>query len=179
MELAISETSPLQQTQGLRCTVGRLITAEEGKRIVAIAATWAGTPYALIGAGSSKGVGGDCSGSSYKIYEEAGFRYTYQTSRTITDYIRATHRFRKISGEAEEPLQPGDLIVWPGGHIAIHADFLPGDRQGVNRHNQRNNMWSAYYPGGPVYGAARAEGFRRNESFEFYRYFLMPGDPGC
>ena len=74
-ELASSKTSPIDNVLGKICTVGRLITEEEGQRIVSIAKTWAGTPYALTGANSIKGKKGDCSGSSNQIYVEAGFPY--------------------------------------------------------------------------------------------------------
>lgn len=178
-ELASSKTSPIDNVLGKTCAVGRLITEEEGQLIVSIAKTWAGTPYALTGANSIKGKKGDCSGSSNQIYVEAGFPYPYQTSKTIVAYIEASHRFRKVGGTPEDPPQSGDLIVWPGGHIAIYAKFPEGDQNALNQYKKKNNMWSAYYPGGPAYGAARAEGFRRNESFYYYRYFLLPGDPGC
>lgn len=178
-ELATSNTSPIENTTGKKCTVGRLITEAEGQRIVSIAKTWDATPYALAGQNSVKGQKGDCSGSSNKIYVEAGFPYPYQTSKTIVPYIEASHRFRKIAGTPEDPPQPGDLIIWPGGHIAIYAIFAEDDKNSLNKFKKKNNMWSAHYPGGPAYSAERAEGFRKNESFYYYRYFLLPGEPGC
>lgn len=178
-EVSASETSALTNTMGKECKVGRLISAQEGELIVEIAASWSGTPYGLVGNGSIKGAKGDCSGSSHHIYAEAGFPYVYQTSKTIIAYIDATHRFRKISGTPDDPAQPGDLIIWPGGHIAIYATFKDGDKNALNKYGKRNDMWSAYYPGGPAYSAARAQGFRKSEPFFFYRYFLLPGDPGC
>lgn len=177
--IATSETSALSNTQGATCKIGRFITAAEGVRIVEIAASWETTPYALVGINSTKGKRGDCSGSSHHIYTEAGFPYPYQTSKTITEYIGKSHRFRAIAGTATDPAQDGDLIVWPGGHIAIYATFPSNEARAINRFGKQNNMWSAHYPGGPAYSAERAEGFRKNEKFFFYRYYLLPGDPGC
>jgi cell wall-associated NlpC family hydrolase len=178
-ELASSETSELSKTQGKECKVGRLITEAEGWKIVKAAEGWEGTPYSMVGANSVKGVGGDCSGSTNKIFVEAGFPCKYQTSRSITDYILATHRFRQVAGTEQDPLQAGDMIVWPGGHIAVHVPFAAGDPHEKNKYGQKNDMWSAYYPGGPTYGAARTQGFRKNEKYYFYRYFILPGEPGC
>jgi len=39
----------------------------DGQLIVDEAATWAGTAYSLIGQKSVKGVGGDCSSTTYLI----------------------------------------------------------------------------------------------------------------
>jgi hypothetical protein len=178
-ELDTSETTLRANTQGKECKIGRFLTEDEGWKIVKIAETWEGTPYALVGKNSIKGTQGDCSGSSYKIYEEAGFPYPYQTSATIVPFINATHRFRKLSGQGSEAPQAGDLIVWPGGHIAIYTPFKDGDPRAINKYGKKNDMWSAHYPRGPAYGADRAQGFRRNETYEYYRYFLLPGDPGC
>jgi hypothetical protein len=110
---------------------------------------------------------------------EAGFPYPYQTSGSIVAYIKKSNRFRLIKGDEADPPQDGDLIVWPGGHIAVYAKFELEDSRGKNKYGKVNNMWSAHYPGGPAYSAERAEGFRRQEKFFFNRYYLFPGDPGC
>jgi hypothetical protein len=178
-ELAVSQTSELSKTAGKACRIGRFVTPEEGERIVQVAASWENTPYVLAGANSEKGIKGDCSGSSNKIYVEAGFPYPYQTSGSIVAYIKVSNRFKLIKGDESGPPQNGDLIVWPGGHIAIFAKFESADPRRKNKYGKENNMWSAHYPDGPAYSAERAEGFRKQEKFFFYRYYLLPGDPGC
>lgn len=118
------------------------MTVAQGQRIVATARGWAAetTAYALVGRASQKGIQADCSGSVYKIYEEAQFRYDHP----MPDEVNGAEQFRQafggtdqsvISGvprfvKVEEP-QAGDVIVfitggsnWTGGtavHMGIYA----------------------------------------------------------
>jgi RHS repeat-associated protein len=48
------------------------ITPEEGQHIADVAKTWKGTPFSKIGNKSTR-KGADCSGSTWRIYQEAGF----------------------------------------------------------------------------------------------------------
>ena len=135
------------------------LTPEEGKRIVAAAATWLDTKYALMGAASSKGESGraDCSGSTWRIYEEAGFPYRYQATATFLNYVKDSGRFREL--KPEEARQDGDVLFWPG-HIAISSSFTTADSQWANftrkskPQHVTNDMWSATHPGGAPFGPA-------------------------
>jgi cell wall-associated NlpC family hydrolase len=93
------------------------ISADEGAKITAEARTWKDTPYKLVGAGSIKGSGGDCSGSSWRIYTAAGLPYEYRSTSTFIDYVNKTKRFRELRGN--EAMQEGDLLFWPD-HMAIY-----------------------------------------------------------
>jgi RHS repeat-associated protein len=55
------------------------ISPEEGQRIVDIARTWKGIPYYPGGGKKSSMDKADCSGATWKIYEEAKFPYDYST----------------------------------------------------------------------------------------------------
>lgn len=169
-----SETSDKANTAGKVCIVGEFISEDEGWKIVAIAATWEGTPYSLVGGGSVKNVGGDCSGTTNKIYIEAGFPYTYQSSANFASYSQATNKFRKID-TSKEPMQAGDILLWPG-HIAIYAPFPEGHPKyftGVIKHGKKmpNNMYTAFNQRtNTPYGVYNIEAFR-GDAYTVYRYF--------
>jgi hypothetical protein len=132
------------------------ITADEGKKIVAEAATWKGTPYSLIGAGSTKGAGGDCSGSTCKIYTVAGFPYDYQQSSAFPAYAIKSGHFRQLA--ATDTKQEGDILSWPD-HMAIYSSFADDRANGTTARTNKagklwtqvNDMWTASHSGGPVY----------------------------
>lgn len=127
------------------------IPLEEARLIVAEAATWKGTPYALVGDGSVKGVGGDCSGTTQKIYNAAKCPYRYQTSHDFPAYARKSGVFRELrAGEAK---QDGDILSW-ASHMAIYCSFaVDPDNATTERTNaqsdtwtQNNDMWTASHP---------------------------------
>src|ERR1700756_2871500 len=102
------------------------INADNGTRIGKEAVAWGDTPYApnlpfdkYKGPGAERGVEGDCSGSVWKIYDSAGFRYEYTQS---SEFDRLAHTpyspFRRLWGN--EAPQPGDVILYPG-HMSIYA----------------------------------------------------------
>ena len=64
----------------------RDISAAQGTLITVEAATWSSTKYVSIGEASSKGVGGDCSGSIFRIYAAAGFPYDYRRTEDFPAY---------------------------------------------------------------------------------------------
>jgi len=127
----------------------RDISPEEGRKIVGQADKWGGTPYAPAGtpqagpnAVRGKAGGGDCSGIVNKIYGESGHPYPYTASG---DFIGQAQRgqlpFREVDPKDR---QPGDVIVFDGGHhMAIYdkdggmytahrAGSTPFNRQRVN-----------------------------------------------
>ena len=177
-----SVTSESTNTQGKDCTVGRFISEEEGWKIVAAAATWEGTPYKLIGAASQKGVGGDCSGSTNKIYVEAGFPYPYQSTASFADFAAKTHRFRKID-PTKDKMQAGDVLLWPV-HMAIYAPFSPDSPKydgNLYKHGVRkyNNMYTAFNQRRDIpYGPYNIEVFR-GDPYTVYRYFILPTAEDC
>lgn len=177
-----SQTSPASEIRGKECLVGRFITPEEGQRILQVADTWVGTPYVSAGSRSEKGKKGDCSGTTNKIFIEAGFPYPYQTTSTFIAFAEATNRFREID-LAKQSLQAGDVLWWPG-HVAIYAPFADGhprQRTGVVKAgvSKTNNMYTAFNERrGVPYGPYNIETFRADR-YKAFRYFLKPGEPGC
>jgi hypothetical protein len=172
-----SETSDRANTKGKDCTVGAFITPEDGWKIIKVAETWEGTPYSLVGNASTKGVGGDCSGSTNKIFVEAGFPYPYQMTSSFAEYARKSNRFREIDRTKVE-MQAGDVLLWPG-HMAIYAPFPDGHKKrdtGVMKHGQKkyNNMYTAFNSRtNTPYGPYNIETFR-NDPYKVFRYFVMP-----
>ncbi len=180
--LESSTTSDTSITQGRECVLGKFITEEEGWKIVSATATWEGTPYASVGDGSAKGVGGDCSGITNKSYREAGFPYPYQTTRTFKDYVAKSHQFREID-PAKTPMQAGDILWWPG-HMAIYAPFPEGHPKrntGVVKAGepQNNDMYTAFNANRDVpYKAYKSTVFRPDK-FLVYRYLAVKGPEKC
>ena len=115
------------------------VTPEQGRAIVAAAAAWQSTPYSSIGPGSEQGKGGDCSGSTWRIYQVAGLPYPYQQTASFADYVARSHRFRELaSGEAR---QEGDVLYWPN-HMAIATRFaVDRDHATTDRVNGRGTKW--------------------------------------
>lgn len=110
------------------------ISRSDGERVVVEAITWIGTPYALIGQSSAKQHGGDCSGSTLKIFVAVGFRYIYQASGTFRHYAASTGIFRQLL--ASESMQSGDILSWPN-HMAVHAEFAATDSPRHDRPSQQ------------------------------------------
>ncbi len=150
------------------------ISAASGALIAAEAKTWKGTPYALVGASSAKGTGGDCSGTTYKIYRTAGFSYEYQPAGIFASYAAGSEHFRELG--ADEAKQDGDILSWPN-HMAIYSTFANDSENATtprtNRQGQpwtqKNNMWTASHPSGPAYGPAELR-FWRTDAPRVFRY---------
>jgi len=132
------------------------ISVGEGTSIVTEAATWKGTPYALNGQLSTKGAGGDCSGSTQKIYLAAKCPYDYQSSICFPEYAINSGLFRELG--SDEKKQEGDILSWHD-HMAIYSSFaLDPSNATTERTNaaghkwtQINDMWTATKPGGLPY----------------------------
>lgn len=183
VEIDKSKTSESTNTQGKECVVGRFITEEEGWKIVDVAATWEGTAYKLLGSLSVKGVQGDCSGTTNKIYTEAGFPYPYQSTKTFAAYVQKSHRFRKIN-TASQKLQAGDILFWDQTHMAIYAPFPEGHSKrdtGVIKRGEKkfNNMYTAFNDRtNKPYGPFNIETFR-GDVCEVFRYLKISNSPEC
>jgi RHS repeat-associated protein len=127
------------------------ITAEEGQRIIDIAKNWVGTPYVF---GGKNKAGADCSGSTWAIYNEAGFSYKYLPSASFP-------KSPKFRPSPENTPQVGDVGMW-NGHLAIYDPNAPdGD-----------NVWTAHRTNGPPYGSARFERYNKiYGNVQWYRYY--------
>lgn len=70
-----------------------------------------------------KGIGADCCGSIWAIYDEAGFGYPYGNARkggkdSFVEEAVNTGYFKKV--EEGTSLQVGDVGLW-NGHMVIYA----------------------------------------------------------
>jgi len=150
------------------------ISIDDGRRIVSEAASWKGTPYRLNGPRAIKGVGGDCSGTTYKIYLAAQCPYTYQTAHGFPAYALKSGLFRELG--AGEQRRDGDILSWPN-HMAIFSSFAldpdNASRQRTNKYGQKwtqtNDMWTASMQGGPPYAPAELR-FWRPDAPKLFRY---------
>ncbi len=117
---------------GLGLQIWEFIPMEDGQKIVDEAITWVETPY--VSGGSSKGAegGADCSGSVWKIYQNAGFPFERASSHDFPT-TNVPGFFRPVPGNIP---QKGDVGRWPG-HLLIYDPDAPGE----------NDAWSARRPG--------------------------------
>ncbi len=138
------------------------ISLEEGLIIVSTAETWAGTPYEVIGAASRKNIKGDCSGSTYYIYKEAGFPYgAYKNTGSFHSYVNNKNESHFIKIDTVNEAQPGDILWWEG-HMAIFA----GEKD-----ENGNNMWTAFNTRTKKpYGKSNYNFWRKGKLPEVYRY---------
>lgn len=152
----------------------RDISHTEALKITTEAATWDGTPYSLRGPDSVKSVAGDCSGSTFQIYRDAGFPYAYQQAAAFQAYAVHSGLFRQLGvGEA---MQDGDILSW-SNHMALYATFkdapAKAKTQRVNAHGktwtQENDIWTASHPNGAAYGPAALK-FWRPDPPKIFRY---------
>jgi hypothetical protein len=172
-----SATSESSNTQGKECSVGEFITEADGWKIIAVAATWEGTEYKAIGAGSQKGVKGDCSGTTNKIFVEAGFPYPYQPTFAFTEYAAKSHRFREVDPK-KTPMQAGDVLLWPG-HMAIYAPFPEGHPKrdtGVMKNGRKmfNDMYTAFNDRRYAPYAPYNISVFRPDHYKVFRYLKLP-----
>jgi RHS repeat-associated protein len=99
-----------------------LISFEEGQRIADIARKWKGTPYYPGGGKISSRDKADCSGATWKIYEEAKFPFDYSQSKEFPQ----NKRFKPSLGNIP---QPGDVGQWDG-HVLIYDPGSSGFQVG-------------------------------------------------
>lgn len=80
-------------------------------------------------------------------------------------------------------MQPGDVLLWPG-HMAIYAKFGEGDSKrntGLKKSGKsvENDMYTAFNQRtGAPYAPYNINVFRPDK-YKVFRYYLMPGEPGC
>ena len=128
-----------------------------------------------MGDKSVKQNGGDCSGSTYKIYDKAGFPYDYSNSANFQSYAISSGLFREIGiGEAN---QDGDILSWTN-HMAIFSKFFDDKinantsriKKGGHAWIQSNDMWTATKPNGPVYQPNNIHYFKGGVQPKVFRY---------
>jgi len=96
------------------------------QEIMKEATTWLDTPYApktdlkRRGGGATKGPDGaaDCSGSVWRIYQNAGHGYPYTQSDSFADAARRGRIPFRPLGPDETPRE-GDVVVYPG-HMSVY-----------------------------------------------------------
>jgi cell wall-associated NlpC family hydrolase len=109
----------------------------------------ANTPYKMLGPASTKGKdgGGDCSGITYKGYEDAGRRYSYMQAVGFKD-LKNHPNFVKV-----DTPQPGDIgYVYTGfNHVVVYA----GDGYYYSASSKANKFIKTKYFDGKVKGFYR------------------------
>jgi hypothetical protein len=155
------------------------ISAADGKLITTEASSWKGTPYKYVGSSTTKGEagGGDCSGTTWQIYSNAGFKYEYQVTATFPKYVDDKKLFRKLG--PGEPKQDGDVLLW-SDHMSIYSTFTSIAEVGfktTDRKNakgqpwvQQNDMWTASRPGGLPYRPSAIQYSGKDSAPEVYRW---------
>ena len=130
--------------------------------------TKAKVPY--VSGGKTK-QGADCSGTTWKIYEEAGFSYgSYQSTATFRTLVGADNdkemkgkHFKQVSTP-----QVGD-IGWWNGHMVIYDPNAGKTNNGLTA-----DCWSSSNPKSDrLYGPAALHWFEKNYGTKpiWYRYW--------
>lgn len=114
------------------------LTRDDGKEVVAVA----------LDEHVRMGHKRDCSHLVHAIYDQAGFSYTYASSR---DLYRGTDDFRRVKNP-----QAGDLVVWRG-HVGIVVNPARREFYSFLRHGPGIDEYDALY-------------WKRRGPVRFYRY---------
>jgi RHS repeat-associated protein len=131
------------------------ITLEEGQQIVDSAKEWEDTPYnSTPGSNRWKSTGADCSGSTWAIYHDAGYDYSYLKYGT-TAMFSSNPLFKKSPNNSP---QVGDVGLY-SGHMVIYDP-----NAGKNR-----NVWSAHHTNGPPYGPGRSSWYGTPTWYRYYK----------
>ncbi len=121
---------------------------------------WIDTPYAQLGAGSSIGIGGDCSGIPYHAIRGAGYPYAYV--RANVDFVNSTKKggvnFNLLSAIPKDwAPQIGDIGYWDG-HMCVYACNVNGVDYVYNASSKAGKLQiqklepiSAYFGTSPIW----------------------------
>jgi RHS repeat-associated protein len=141
------------------------LTPAQGRAIASTAASWIGVPYKFGGHSKS---GADCSGSTWAIYAQAGFKYSAAPVSTVS-FTKAMVKPTATPGyffPVENP-RPGDVMLWPS-HMAIYD---PNAKSTCSCSTQQgSNMFSATHRGGPPYGPYNSRWWFGGNTPVYYRY---------
>lgn len=147
-------------------TGSALLTAVEGQRLVNQARQWNGVPYFKDGGASSSRDKADCSGATWRIYQESGYPYAYSGSNDFP----SNPRFKPSPNNTP---QAGD-VGWWRGHVLIYdpgAGSIPGAPEGAD-------ALSARRPGVP-FGPALTSWWAKDKGpVKWFRYD-KPDDCNC
>jgi NlpC/P60 family putative phage cell wall peptidase len=126
----------------------------QGKRIVALAESWLGTPYRHQGA--TKGVGCDCIGLIRGIWRELYGGEPEPVPAYAPDWAERSGEDRLMAAALRlfgQPLAiadaaPGDLLLfrWRADCAAKHAGVLVGKTHFIHAYEQGSVMRSALVP---------------------------------
>ena len=143
------------------------LTPEQGQAVASTAATWIGVPYTQKGSHDTKS-GADCSGSTWAIYAQAGFRYSNAPVPTGS-FVQSMVKPTPTPGYFFPVTKPqaGDVMFW-SGHMAIYD---PNAQKTCGcRAQQGSNMFSATHPGGAPYGPFNSKWWFNGMPPIYYRY---------
>jgi RHS repeat-associated protein len=116
----------------------QLVSLQEGRNIVNIARLWIGIVYR---SGGSNEFGIDCSHLVWRVYDEAGFPYSYRT----TGGFPPSGKFQQVTNPQE-----GDVVLY-NGHMGIYTNGqLISARSGLGRVDYSPLGWY-----GPIRGYFR------------------------
>ena len=125
-----------------------------------------------------KGEGADCSGATWKIYEEAGFSYgSYQSTATFRTLVGADND-KEMKGKHFKQVttpQVGD-IGWWDGHMAIYDPALAKDDELRNFQQPAgtHSVWSASRPGSTrKFEPALSHWYHNGVAPVWYRYYKV------
>jgi cell wall-associated NlpC family hydrolase len=125
----------------LKCQIDNqgFMTPKQQEAIVKAANNWVASKVPYVFGGDTKS-GADCSGSVSAIYAQAGINI----GRMSSGGFAISKLFRKVTGAPEV----GD-VGWFPGHVAIYSGNTIA----------KNNVWSVFHTGGPVFGPANSAWF--------------------
>ncbi|MBF0285526.1 MAG: C40 family peptidase [Magnetococcales bacterium] len=142
------------------------LTEKEIQRIIDVASEWAkGTfRYQSIGMATKKGVGGDCSGAIFRIFNEAGFPMDFSRAGEIG----TNPHFKQVP---EKDKRPGDIVqlkqLDPNATSPWHVGIYDPNAKPEKRHD----MWHASVGANAYISAAvsSVKGFKVTGYFRYYK----------
>jgi len=147
---------------GLLCECKEFISQAEGTKIAQEARSWEGTPYRSPG--HQKGVGADCSGSTWQIYKNAENSYSDNVIQSSAFNDKSTNcKMQRVPTP-----QTGDLVKF-SSHLAIYDPTI-GTASDLKGKKVRNVLWTTHGTSGNPgkYGVGPIEYFPGNPTY--YRF---------
>lgn len=148
------------------------LTQQEIEQLLTTAQSWQGTDYAFDtpgnpykGAGATKGVEADCSGSTWRIFEETGFGYgSYANTKTFVSQKEAY--FDRVTTP-----QTGDVVLFYNSNgVPQHMGIVDYDT---------NWFWNASQSKDDYVLSKMNSGYWGQRSREYYRYNKNKNSCSC
>jgi RHS repeat-associated protein len=154
----------------LKCSCAEFISEAEGIKIAQQAKTWEGTPYKSPG--HAKGVGADCTGSTWQIYNNTGNNYVSEKDlMTASDF---GERSTNCKMQVVPTPQAGDVVKF-SSHLAIYDPTI-GTTSPLKGKRVKDVLWTTHgRPSDKVpgkYGTGPIEYF--DGSPTYYRFCKKP-----